>query len=415
VSSRLAAIATTVVLVAAVVAVAPARGATVNLLVDSSTDPAPLFAGSVTTQPHLVDGGDGSGPHACSGAPGASPSATATGALDDAMRAAGIAWRGNWDPSFRDFFVDRIGPYASAAPDRYWSLTVNGRFVSGGCLARVADGDSIHFLYGPLFGDPAPVAPGNPGGPALPQAEGPAHAGEAGPPAARLRAIAARAAGYLRRAREAAGADWGRLALALRRGDDPARAAAALIRGRLGQLHDGSLEEDVNATAVAVLALERRRPRAARGAARWLASVQGPGGGFGFRPGVAPDIDTTGLATWALARAGMAAPARRGGAFVRSAQAADGGFPSLPGGPSNSQSTGLALVALRVGGGGARIQSPTGKTPLDFLSSLARHDGAIVYTASADPTPAWSTAQALLGLTGKEKLLSSRNRAGRRW
>lgn len=412
-SGRLTAIATTVVL-ATVVAVAPARGATVDLLVDSSADPVPLFAGSVTTQPHLVDGSDGSGPHACSGPSEASPVATATGALDDAMRGAGISWRGNWDPSFRDFFVDRIGPYASAAPDRYWSLSVNGRFVSGGCLARVADGDSIHFFYGPLFGDPAPVSPGSPSGPALPQAESPAHVGEVGPPATRLRALAARAAGYLRRSREAAGAGWGRLALAVRRGDDPARAASALIRGRLGQLRDGSLEEDVNATAVAVLALESRRPRVAREAARWLASVQSPSGGFGFRPGVAPDIDTTGLATWALARAGLTTPARRGGAFVRSAQAADGGFPSLPGGTSNSQSTGLALVALRVTGAGARVQSSTGKTPLDFLSSLARHNGVIAYTASADPTPAWSTAQALLGLTGREKLLASRNRAGRR-
>ncbi|HEY4780016.1 MAG TPA: prenyltransferase/squalene oxidase repeat-containing protein [Solirubrobacterales bacterium] len=412
-SGRLTAIATTVVL-AAVVAVAPARGATVDLLVDSSTGPVPLFAGSVTTLPHPVDGGDGSGPHACSGPPEASPAATATGALDDAMRSAGIAWRGNWDPSFRDFFVDRIGPYASAAPDRYWSLSVNGRFVSGGCLTQVADGDSIHFFYGPLFGDSAPVAPGNPSGPALPQAESPTHVGEVGPPATRLRALAARAAGYLRRSREAAGADWGRLALALRRGADPARAASALIQGRLGQLRDGSLDEDVNATAVAVLALESRRPRVAREAARWLASVQGPSGGFGFRPGVAPDIDTTGLATWVLARAGLTTPARRGSAFVRSAQAADGGFPSLPGGTSNSQSTGLALVALRVAGAGARIQSSTGKTPLDFLSSLARPNGVIAYTASADPTPAWSTAQALLGLTGREKLLASRNRAGRR-
>ena len=63
------------------------------------------------------------------GSAGSAGGATATSTLDDAMRGAGISWRGNWDPSFRDFFIDSIGPYASAAPDRYWSLTVNGHFA----------------------------------------------------------------------------------------------------------------------------------------------------------------------------------------------------------------------------------------------------------------------------------------------
>jgi hypothetical protein len=407
VKTRLLAIATTVALAAVVVAAAPARGATVSLRVDSSTDSAVLFDGSVTTLPHAVDGSDGSGSHPCSGPSGASPAATATGALDKAMRAIGIPWRGNWDPSFRDFFIDRIGPYASAAPDRYWSLTVNGRFASGGCLAQVGDGDSIHFLYGPLFSDPAPIAPSDAPGPAGPRAENVPHADEIGPSAARLRGVAARAAGYLRRSPEAAGADWGRLALALRRGDGPGRAAEALLDGRLVQSRDGSLGGDVNATALAVLALEARRPRGARRAARWLASVQDPGGGFGFRPGVPPDVDTTGLAVWALAREGIWAPTRRGGAFLRSAQATDGGFPSLPGWEPNSQSTGLALVGLRTAGVGARVQSPAGRTPLGFLVSLAHRDGAIAYSSSFNPTPTWTSAQALLGLTGCAKLLGT--------
>jgi hypothetical protein len=310
VSRRLLAIVTTVAL-AAVVAAAPARGTTVSLRVDSSTDPTPLFDGSVTTLPHAVDGGDGSGAHPCAGPPGGPATATATGALDDAMHAAGIPWRGNWDPSFRDFFIDRIGPYASAAPDRYWALTINGRFASGGCLARVENGDAVHFTYAPAFGDPAPVAPGSPGGPTGPWAENGTHAPEIGPSAARMRGVAARAANYLRRSRDGVGADWGRLALALRRGDGAVGAAAALIRGRLSQLRDGSLGEDVNATALAVLALARRHPGAAARAARWLASVQGPSGGFGFQPEIAADVDSTGLATWALARQGMSAAPRR--------------------------------------------------------------------------------------------------------
>ncbi|HEX4669007.1 MAG TPA: prenyltransferase/squalene oxidase repeat-containing protein [Solirubrobacterales bacterium] len=403
---RSLAIATTVALATVVVA-APARGATVSLRVDSSTDPAPLFDGSVTTLPHAVDGSDGSGPHPCTGPPGETPAPTATGALDDAMRGAGIAWRGNWDPSFRDFFVDRIGPFASAAPDRYWSLTVNGHFSSGGCLAQVEDGDAVHFSFGPLFGETAPAAAGNPNGATGPGAEGGSDAPASGPAAVRIRRLAAQAARYLRRHRDAVGAEWGRLALALRRGVDPSPAAAVLIRGRLGQLRHGSLGGDVNATATAVLALESRRPRAARRAARWLASVQDPSGGFGFRPRVMPDVDSTGLATWALAREGLAAAAWRGGAFVRSAQAADGGFPSLPGGVSNSQSTGLALVALRVSGIDPELRSPAAKTPLDFLSSLARANGSIAYGPNASPTPVWTTAQALLGLTSKARLIGT--------
>jgi Prenyltransferase and squalene oxidase repeat len=403
VNRRLLAIATTAAL-AAVVAVAPARGATVSLRVDSSTDPVPLFDGTLTTLPHVVDGGDGSGPHPC-GRPGATPAATATGALDDAMRSAGIPWRGNWEPSFRDFFVDRIGAFASAAPDRYWSLTVNDRFASGGCLARVEDGDSIHFSYGPLFGDPPPTDPGGAAGGSGPRGENGAPSPASGPSSKGTRGIAARAARYLRRHPGGAGAAWGRLALALRAGRGYARAAADLVEGRLGDLHDGSLGEDVNATALAVLALADRRPGAASQATDWLVSVQDPGGGFGFQPGAAPDVDTTGLATWALARGGRPGPARRGGAFVRSAQGDDGGFPALPGGSSNAQSTGLALVALRVSGVGPRIRSAADGTPLIFLSSLARPDGAIAYGPSSNPTPVWTTAQALLGLTGRAKLI----------
>lgn len=401
---RLLAIATTVAL-AAVVAAAPARGATVDLRVDSSSESAPLFDASVTTLPHPVDGNDGSGAHPCAGPAGATPSASATGALDEAMRAAGIPWRGNWDPSFRDFFVDRIGPYASAAPDRYWSLTVNDQFASGGCLATVEDGDSVHFFYGPLFGAGAPAADGEPGGPAGPGTGAAGLDPAAADVARRTRAVARRAAAFLHRNRNGAGAPWGRLALALRDGRGVADAAAALIADAPEQSADGSFGADVNTTAIAVLALAQRHSRAAARAARWLVSVQDPGGGFGFRPGVTPDLDTTGLAAWALAREGRWRALRGAGLFVRAAQAADGGFPSLPGGSSNSQSTGLALVALRVGGLGPRPRSSTGRTPLDFLSSLSRPGGSIAYADGIASTPVWTTAQALLGLTARMKLL----------
>lgn len=403
---RLAAALIATVAAAAVAApAAPAGAAVVTLSVTAAGAPAPLFEGPVNTQPHSVDGGDGSGSHPCSGSPSSVPGPTATGALDDAMRGADITWRGNWDPSFRDFFIDRIGPYASATPDRYWSLTVNGRFSAGGCLAQVADGDSVRFFYGPLYGpgspQPPPAAPQNPGG----GAGSPGAAAKAGPSAKLLRRVATNAIRFLQRQR---GEAWARLALALRGEGDPAAAAAALVgRQRLdSQAADGSFGADVNATALAVLALRGSHPRSAARAATWLVAAQSSGGGFGYRPGVAADVDTTGLASWALAVEGRAAAVSRAAAFIRSAQSVDGGFPALPGGASNAQSTGLATVALRVAGiGPRRSLASSGRGPLDYLTSLARRDGSIAYQPGSSPTPGWTTAQAVLGLSSRARLL----------
>jgi hypothetical protein len=355
-----AAFVTTVALATVVTAAAArAEAALVTLRVESFSAPAPLFEGTVETLPHEVDGGDGSGSHPCEGPTGGAP--TATGALDDALRKAGISWRGNWNPSIHDFFVDRIGPYASASPDRYWSLTVNGSFSAGGCLTSVADGDAIRFYYGPLFGAPPedePVAPTPPAG------QGPP--GPVGPPSATknqarvMRGIARRATRYLRSA-SGVGSDWASLALALRDRREPVGLARGL-RERLRRL---------------------------------------PGG----RP-IGQDVDLTALAAWSLAARGRLAAARRAAAFVRSAQGADGGFPAVPGGDSNAQSTGVALIALRVAGLGPRpTAAPGGPTPLDYLASLARPDDSIAYQPGVFPTPVWTTAQVLLGVTTKAKLM----------
>jgi hypothetical protein len=333
----------------------------VSLRVESSAAAAPLFDGPVDTDPHAVDGGDGSGPHPCWGPSSATPAPSATGALDDALGGAGISWGGNWNPGFRDFFVDRIGPFASAPPDSYWSLTVNGRFSSGGCLATVADGDTVRFFYGPLYGPPPEDGAGTTDDP---QAEDGGSGSGRLPPAvgrgARAR-LARRASGFLRGA-GGLGSEWAELALALRAGRTPAGDAR-----RLG---------------------ERLRALPGEGAA-------------------GPDVDSAALAAWSLAMRGRYARARRAALFVRSAQAADGGFPTMPGGDSNAQSTGVALVALRVAGLGPRPTAVSGgPTPLDYLASLARRDGSIAYTPGRAPTPVWTTAQALLGLTGRGKLLS---------
>jgi hypothetical protein len=408
VSKRLATLATTVALATVVAVAAPrAEAVVVALQVESSEAPVPLFDGTVDAEPHVVDGNDGSGTHPCSGSPGATPAPTATSALDDALHGAGISWRGNWNPDFRDFFIERIGPYESQAPDRYWSLTVNGRFSAGGCLTQVASGDSIRFFYGPLFGSAPPTGPAAGGGSTSDPSNGATSTnGAAGPSRKALHRMIGAAVHFLHRHR-GVGVGWAKLALSLRGDSSPARAAAGLIGGKLGsQLPDGSLDHDVNATALAVLALADDRPRPARRAADWLAKIQLPSGGFGYRPGVPADVDTTGLASWALALEGRRASTLRAATFVSSAQAPDGGFPASPGGASNAQSTGLATVALRVAGIGARhALSASGRGPLDYLASLSRRNGSIAYQPRSAPTPVWTTSQALLGLTTREGLL----------
>ena len=208
------------------------------------------------------------------------------------------------------------GPTPRRRRDRYWSLSVNGRFAGGGCLTKVVDGDAVHFSYGSLFDRARP-------GPAgrrrrLPRLAGAGDSpvpGSTQSPRSR-RGLAARAAAISPPApagdRDAVGATG---AGTVRRGRGPAQASAELIEGRLGELRGGSVEHDVNATALAVLALERLAvPAAAARAARWLLSVQDPGGGFGFRPGVSADVDTTGLVSLGAGPAGTlaaGAPRRR--------------------------------------------------------------------------------------------------------
>lgn len=345
----------------AAVAVPPAAATTVTLKVEASTDPVPLFSGPVDTAPHLVDGSDGSGPHPCSGPPGATPAPTATGALDDGLRAAGISWKGNWNPSFRDFFIERIGPHASTPPDDYWSLSVNGRFSSGGCLAQIRDGDEVRFFYGPLFGAPPPPGPAGVDDAAEGQGTG---GGRSNPDAARKpiepRRLARRATRFLRH-NDGPGGEWAELALGLRGRHEPSATAQLLAERLLHRPPDGTLSGDVDSAA---------------------------------------------LDAWALAATGRHAAAHRAAITVRAAQSPDGGFPVTPGGSSNAQSTAVALIALRVAGLGPRpTAAPRGPTPLDYLASLARRNGSIAYAKGSSLTPVWTTAQALLGLTSRARLL----------
>ena len=259
-SGRLLAIATTVALAAVVAAAAPVRGATVNLEVNSASDPTPVFDGTVTTLPHAVDGSDGSDTHPCSGPNGSAASATATGALDDAMRAAGIPWRGNWDPG-----IPRLlrRPHRSLRLGRARPLLVSDD--QRPLRQRRLPGAGRRRRLGPLLLRPAVRRP-RPGGSRRRRGSGgtagrqPVDSGEGEPPPVSPRRLAVRAAAYLRRSGDAAGADWGGWRWPCGEATGPAGPPAALLGGGLSQSRDGSLGGDVNATALAVLAQGEPRP-----------------------------------------------------------------------------------------------------------------------------------------------------------
>ncbi|MDQ2701092.1 MAG: terpene cyclase/mutase family protein, partial [Actinomycetota bacterium] len=195
---------------------------------------------------------------------------------------------------------------------------------------------------------------------------------------------------------------WSRIALG-----KPRAGAKTLMGGRPSeQLEDGSFAGDLNRTAMTMIAISGMRPAVVDRAASWIASCQNPDGGFGFAPGAASDVDSTGLAAWALARAGRWSQVLRAADFVRRTQNFDGGFPAVAGGDSNAQSTGLGLLAQRM----ARkpllgIRTEDGISPLHYLAGLQRNNGAIRYSTTLATTPSWVTAQALLGITPRARLL----------
>ena len=200
------------------------------------------------------------------------------------------------------------------------------------------------------------------------------------------------------------GEAWARLALALRGEGDPAACGARWsARQRLGsQAGDGSFGGDVNATALGRARARRSRPRAAARAARWL--VADPGTERWLRlPGRRRRRhrhDRPGQL--GAGAAGRRAAVSRAAAFVRSAQAADGGFPAPPGGESNAQSTGLATDrAARRRRRAAALAGRIRRARSARLPRLARPPRRLdrLPAVRSSPTPAWTTAQALLGLT----------------
>ncbi len=183
-------------------------------------------------------------------------------------------------------------------------------------------------------------------------------------------------------------------------GHDLIGALKADIRG------DGSVENQVNLTSFAVLALRADGIAPPARTISWLVRQQDRDGGFNFATaGGSSDVDDTGAALQALAGAGGSAgrARRRAVAFIERQQNRDGGFPSEPGGDANAQSTAWAIQGLlAVGAAPGTVHSA-----VQFLDSLIAGDGHVRYSRSSDQTPVWVTGQASMALAGKSLPLAA--------
>ena len=177
------------------------------------------------------------------------------------------------------------------------------------------------------------------------------------------------------------------------------RASGLPVANLVGRLEskvrpNGSISNQVNLTAFAVLALRAAGVSPAARMIGWLGRQEDADGGFNFATRGAPsDIDDTAAALEAL---GGASPARAVG-FVRGHENRDGGFPSQPGATSNAQSTAWAVQGLLASG---TPLSSLGH-PVGYLRSLIAGDGHVRYSRGSDQTPVWVTAEALMALDAK--------------
>jgi len=169
--------------------------------------------------------------------------------------------------------------------------------------------------------------------------------------------------------------------------------SVSALSGRLRHdiRRDGSIADQTNLTAFAILALVDPPPRSVA----WLARQQDADGGFNFATrGGQSDVDDTGAVLEALARTGDAGTVARAVRFLDRHENRDGGFPSLPGSPSNAQSTAFAVQGLIAAGRDpGRGQA--------YLRRLIAPDGHVAYARGQNQTPVWVTAQAELALAGR--------------
>ncbi|HEY1591996.1 MAG TPA: prenyltransferase/squalene oxidase repeat-containing protein [Solirubrobacteraceae bacterium] len=178
--------------------------------------------------------------------------------------------------------------------------------------------------------------------------------------------------------------------LALSAAGLPASSTVAALEGHIGA--NGSVSEQTNLTAFAVLALKAAGVAPSARTLGWLARQQDRDGGFNFgTAGGTSDIDDTGAVLEALDSNGRAAE------YIERHQNRDGGFPSQPGEDSNAQSTAWAVQGLLAAGTGAGAVDRA----LGYLGSLTAPDGHVRYSRSSDQSPVWVAGEALMALARK--------------
>jgi nitrate reductase NapE component len=169
---------------------------------------------------------------------------------------------------------------------------------------------------------------------------------------------------------------------------------------------NGSVSDQTNWTAFAVLALRAAGVAPAPATLPWLVRQQDSDGGFNFATrGGSSDVDDTGSVLEALAGVGGSAASHaraRAIEYIRAHQDSDGGFPSQPGSGSNAQSTAFAVQGLIAAGvDPGSLHRRGAPSPVDYLRSLIAADGDVGYSRGMNQTPTWVTGEALMALAGK--------------
>jgi hypothetical protein len=197
-------------------------------------------------------------------------------------------------------------------------------------------------------------------------------------------------AAYVASDTEADAGSLERKILALSAAGLPASSTVAALERHIGA--NGSVSDQTNLTAFAVLALKAAGVAPSSRTLGWLARQQDRDGGFNFgTAGGTSDVDDTGAVLEALGSNGRAA------GYIERHQNRDGGFPSQPGEDSNAQSTAWAVQGLlAAGAGGGAVDRALG-----YLGSLTAPDGHIRYSRSSDQSPVWVTGEALMALARK--------------